>query len=77
MTPAGRILIFLGAALILAGAGIIFTSRYPGLFGWIGHLPGDFSLQRPHFRLYFPLTTGLVFSALLSVLFWLFAKLWP
>jgi len=41
---------------------------------WIGRLPGDIAVQRDHFSFYFPLTTCLLFSALLSLLFFLLRR---
>jgi hypothetical protein len=40
-------------------------------FGWLGKLPGDISIQRPGFRFYFPFTTSLVISAVVSLVLWL------
>jgi hypothetical protein len=37
----------------------------------LGHLPGDFTVERGSFRLYFPLATCLLLSLLLSALLWL------
>lgn len=36
---------------------------------WIGHLPGDLVVHKGSTTIYFPLTTSIVFSALLSVIF--------
>jgi len=41
---------------------------------WIGRLPGDIVVQRDHFSFYFPLATCLLFSALLSLLFFLLRR---
>jgi hypothetical protein len=35
-----------------------------------GRLPGDIVIERENFRLYFPLTTGLLVSLVLSFLLW-------
>lgn len=40
----------------------------------LGRLPGDFVVKFENFRFYFPLTTGLVISVVLSILFWIFKK---
>jgi hypothetical protein len=37
----------------------------------LGRLPGDISIQRPGFSFYFPLTSGLLVSAGLSLVLWL------
>jgi Protein of unknown function (DUF2905) len=58
-----RPLILLG--LILAGL------LWPWI-GWLrlGQLPGDFVIERSNFTLYFPMTTGLLISLALTLLFW-------
>ena len=35
---------------------------------WIGHLPGDIRIERDSFRFYFPITTMVLFSLLLTLL---------
>jgi hypothetical protein len=37
----------------------------------LGRLPGDLVVERENFRFYFPLTTSIIVSLLLSLLFWL------
>ena len=39
-------------------------------WSWIGHLPGDIAIRRDHFSFYFPITTCLVFSVLISLVLW-------
>jgi len=36
---------------------------------WIGRLPGDIRIEKENFRFYFPITTMILFSVLLTVLF--------
>ncbi|SOD41144.1 DUF2905 domain-containing protein [Nitrosovibrio sp. Nv4] len=60
-----RLLIILGIVLLLAGLAWPWLSRLP-----FGRLPGDIIIERENFRLYFPLTTGLLVSLLLSLLLW-------
>ena len=66
-----RALIFFG--VVLAGFGIVLllAPKIP----WIGRLPGDILVTRPHFTFYFPLTSCLVASLLLSLALWLFSRL--
>ncbi|HUQ94239.1 MAG TPA: DUF2905 domain-containing protein [Bryobacteraceae bacterium] len=67
----GRSLLIFG--LILAGAGLLmmFGDRLPFR---LGHLPGDLVWKRKNTTFYFPLMTGLLLSALLTVLSWLFSR---
>ena len=61
-----RLLIALGASLVLLGLGWSWIRRVP-LF----RLPGDIVIDRPGFRFFFPLTTMLLLSVLISVIAWL------
>ena len=60
-----RLLIVLGVLLLVAGVAWPWLSKLP-----FGRLPGDIIIERENFRLYFPLTTGLLVSLLLSLLLW-------
>lgn len=59
----GNWLIILGILLVLVGL-IVKT----GLFSWFGHLPGDLAIRRDGFRFYFPVTSMIVVSVILSLL---------
>jgi hypothetical protein len=64
-----RILIVVGAALIVAGL------AWPWLRGLpLFRLPGDIVIDRPGMRFFFPLTTMLLISALLSIIAWLLRR---
>lgn len=65
----GRLLIGAGAVLVLLGLVVLAAERFPGLR--LGRLPGDISVQRGNFRLYFPLATSVLASLVLSAIFWL------
>ena len=58
----GRLLIIVG--LIIAGVGLLITFGVP-----IGRLPGDIMVRRGNFSFYFPLTTSIVVSIILTLLF--------
>jgi hypothetical protein len=64
-----RFLIILGVALVIAGV------LWPvlGKLG-LGRLPGDIHIERGGFSFYFPLTTGLIVSAVVSLVLWLLRK---
>lgn len=61
-----RTLILIGILIILIGLGWPWISKIP-----FGHLPGDIIIRREHSTFYFPLTTMLLISALLSLILWL------
>ncbi|HTN93059.1 MAG TPA: DUF2905 domain-containing protein [Gallionella sp.] len=62
-------LVILGIVLILVGVGWPWLSRLG-----LGHLPGDISIERKGFSFYFPVTTGIIISVVLSILFWIFRR---
>ncbi len=72
-TPIGKVLIGIGAGIVLLGLLLMAADRFPGLgglFGWLGRLPGDISYRRDNVSVYFPIATSLVLSVLLSLLFY-------
>ena len=64
-----RTLIYLGVLLIVIGVAWPWISRL-GLF----RLPGDIVIQRDNFRFYFPITTMVIISVVISLILWLFRK---
>ena len=74
MPGLGKLLILSGALLVVLGTLVLLGDRIP----WLGRLPGDIRIEREHFRLYFPLATGILISVLLSgllsLILWLFRR---
>lgn len=64
-----RTLVILGICCIAAGLLWPWLRNLP-----LGRLPGDITIVRENFRLYVPLTSSIVVSLVLSILFWLFRK---
>lgn len=64
-----RTIIIIGIALILIGLLWPWIAKLP-----LGRLPGDIMIDRPGFKLYFPITTMVLVSLLISLLIWLFRK---
>ncbi len=64
-----RLMIGLGAVLVIAGLAWPWL-RKMHLF----RLPGDIVIDRPGFKFFFPLTTMLIVSVVLSVLAWLMRR---
>ncbi len=63
---------------LFIGLGIFFLA-VGLLWPWLlklgfGRLPGDIVIERGNLRFYFPLTTTIIVSLLLSLLFWLLRK---
>jgi len=64
-----RLLISLGVLLVMAGLAWPLLAKLG-----FGRLPGDFRIERDGFTFYFPLTSGLIVSALVSLVLWLLRK---
>ena len=65
-----RMLIILGVVLALVGGLLFLVGKIP----FLGRLPGDIVLRREHWSLYFPLTTSILISLVLILLFSLFGR---
>lgn len=63
----GKSLLLIG--LVIAALGALIMLGVP-----IGRLPGDIAVRRGNFSFYFPLTTSIVLSILLTLLFALFRR---
>jgi hypothetical protein len=63
----GRLFIIVG--LLIAGAGLLMVLGFP-----LGRLPGDMSIRRGNFSFYFPLTTSILASIILTLLMMLFGR---
>ncbi len=61
----GRVLVILGLIFLILG--IIISLG--GLPGWLGNLPGDIRIERENFSFYFPLTSMILLSLLLNLIF--------
>jgi hypothetical protein len=66
MHDLGKFRVALGLITAVIGAWL-WSGR--GL-GWLGRLPGDISYQSGDFRFYFPITTCVIVSVVLSLLAW-------
>jgi hypothetical protein len=62
----GRVLIAVGALLLIAGLIVTFAGRLP-FIGALGRLPGDVVWRRGSTTVYLPIVTSLVLSLLLSL----------
>lgn len=71
MTDMGKIMVLIGLGLAILG-GVIWWAGHSNLP--LGRLPGDIRIERGNFKFYFPLTTCLLISAVLALIFWLLRK---
>lgn len=67
----GKLLIGIGVVLILVGALLYF---FPNALSWIGRLPGDIRIEREHGAFYFPITTMILISIILSLISYLLRR---
>jgi hypothetical protein len=68
----GRYIVFAGAGIFIIGVVVYF---FHDKLNWIGRLPGDIRIERENFHFYFPVTTMILFSLLLTILINLIRKL--
>jgi uncharacterized protein HemY len=66
MSP-GRALVVVGVVLVVVGLAVQYVP-------WLGRLPGDIRIERPGFQVTFPITTCLLLSAVLSLVFYLLSR---
>jgi len=67
----GKWLIVAGVLIVIVGVLIYF---FHDKLNWLGKLPGDIRVERDNFHFYFPITTMIVISIILTLLVNLFRK---
>ncbi|KAB2959543.1 MAG: DUF2905 domain-containing protein [Candidatus Methylomirabilis oxygeniifera] len=70
MDSLARTLIVFGLVVAAIGGLLLLIGKIP----FVGKLPGDIYIQRKNFSFYFPLTTSILLSILLTILFSLFRR---
>ena len=70
LNPIGKFLILLGGILVGLGVMILFIGKLP----WLGRLPGDIFIQKKNFSFFFPVTTSIFLSFILSLISYLFSR---
>ncbi len=61
--------IVIGLLIVAIGVAWPWISKLP-----IGRLPGDIVVDRPGFKFFFPITTMIIVSLVVSLLLWLFRR---
>lgn len=64
-----RALIVIGLLVLVAGLLWPWLSQLP-----LGRLPGDIVIDKPNLKIYVPITTMILVSALVSLLLWIFRQ---
>jgi len=65
----GKLLVILGGVLVVLGLLFMLGSKFS--FLGLGHLPGDIQYKGKNTSFYFPLTTCILLSAVVTLIFWL------
>ncbi len=64
-----KTIITIGLIIVIIGVLWPLLSKLP-----LGKLPGDIVIKKEGFAFYFPITTMIIISIVLSLIFWLFKK---
>jgi len=65
----GRWLVLSGVVLVVLGLAWPWLAKLG-----LGRLPGDLRIEREGFAFYFPITTSLIVSIVISLLLWFFRR---
>jgi len=61
----GKYIIITGVLIVLLGVIIYF---FHDKLNWIGRLPGDVRIEKENFKFYFPITTMIIFSVVVTII---------
>jgi len=70
MGSLGKALVIAGGVMMVLGAVFMLGGKIP----WLGKLPGDIYIQKKNMTFFFPITTSLLVSAVLSVIIYLVTR---
>ena len=68
----GKYIVLTGIAIVAIGVIIYF---FHDRLHWIGRLPGDIRVEKENFRFFFPLTTMILLSIIVSIVIWVVRKI--
>ena len=74
MADFGRTLMLLGIVLIVVGGGLWLAGAAGARIPFLGRLPGDIHVQRDNWSFYFPLTTSILVSVVLTLILALLSR---
>ena len=69
-----RGLVTLGITIAAIGLILLFIPKIPFIGEHLGRLPGDIYIKREGFSFYFPITTGIIVSIIISLILYLFKR---
>ena len=70
MSEFGKTLIFFGLILLIVGVIVSLAGKLP----WLGNLPGDIVIQRGRYTFFFPITTCILVSLVISLVLYFFKR---
>jgi hypothetical protein len=70
MPELGKTLIYFGLVLVVVGLVLSLAGKLP----WLGNLPGDITVERGRYTFYFPITTSILISVILSLVLYFFRR---
>jgi len=70
MSDIGKTIISMGIVLVFIGIVMTMAGKIPG----VGKLPGDILIKKENYSFYFPLTTCILLSIILSAIMYIFSK---
>ncbi|HEV8439448.1 MAG TPA: DUF2905 domain-containing protein [Methylomirabilota bacterium] len=69
MSDLGKILLGFGVLMIILGGILLVAGNLSGKVPWLGRLPGDIYIERENWKFYFPVTTSILISIILTLIF--------
>lgn len=66
-----KVLMAIGAVILIIG---VILHYFPNALNWFGRLPGDIRIKGEHGAFYFPITTMIIISIILSLISFLFRR---
>ena len=67
----GKYIIYIGLFIIVLGAIVYF---FGDKLHWVGRLPGDIRVEKTNFKFYFPITTMILASIVITFMVYLIKK---
>ena len=74
MADFGRTLVLLGVVLVVVGGGLWLAAAAGAKSPFLGRLPGDIHVERGNWSFYFPLTTSILVSVVLTLILALLSR---
>jgi Protein of unknown function (DUF2905) len=74
MAELGKWLIVCGVVLVVVGGVLVLSGALAGRVPFLGRLPGDIHVERGSWSFYFPITTSIVISVILTLILNLFFR---